>query len=346
MGGIAAADGLVIVGGRDVLDDGDLWLALAADTGEERWRFLYPAPGRLDYGNSPRATPLVADGVVFLFGAFGHLHALEAPTGHILWTKNLAQEFSIPKLDWGLTGSPLLVDGKLIVQPGGRSACLVAMDPKSGKVLWKTSGGKPGHASFIAASAPGGMQVIGYDADSLGGWSVADGKRLWKVTPRLSGDFNVPTPIRLDERRLFVCTENNGARIYAFTPQGSLRPEPTATCETLAPDSHTPVVSRGRVYGAANGLHCLDANNGLKEIWVNEDEAFQSYVSLIACDHRILAYTTAAELILLADEGETCREVSRLKLANAAKGVLSHPALVGSRLFVRMGRQIARLDLE
>lgn len=47
------------------------------------------------------------------------------------------------KLAWGLCGTPLLVDDKLIFAPGSPEASIVALDAKTGKVLWKTPGGAP-----------------------------------------------------------------------------------------------------------------------------------------------------------------------------------------------------------
>jgi outer membrane protein assembly factor BamB len=345
VGGIAVADGLVVVGSRDALDAGDMWVALEAGSGQERWRLFYPAEGRLDYGNSPRATPLLVDGVTFLLGALGQLHAVDAATGLPLWQKDLAREFLTPRLEWGITGSPLLVDGKLIVQPGGQAGCTVALDPKTGRVLWKTAGGLPGHASFIAARIAGKLQLVGYDADSLGGWDADDGTRLWSLKPRLSGDFNVPTPIRLDDSRLFVCTENNGARIYQFDQRGVPGDAPVAVNARLCPDSHTPVASGGRVYGVAGGLQCLDATDGLREVWLYEDDALAGYASLIASGRRLLVYTPQAELILLEDAGDSCRLLSRLALDPRAEGVLSHPALVGTKLYLRAGSRLVCIEL-
>jgi hypothetical protein len=187
---------------------------------------------------------------------------------------------------------------------------------------------------------------VGYDATSLGGWSAADGKRLWTVKPRLDGDFNVPTPILLDRDRLFVCTENNGARIYRFDNAGKLATEPLATNEHLNPNSHTPVFTDGRLYGVAGGLLCLDASDRLREIWRLDDDALGEYASLIACGRRMLAYTTEAQLLLLEDEGPSCRVLARLSVADGLQGVLSHPALVDTRLYVRAGKQVMCLELD
>lgn len=343
VGGIAVAEGLAIVSTRDVLDTRDVYLAFDAETGKERWRIDYDAPGDLDYGNSPRATPLMEDGKAFLLGAMGHLTAVDLETGLIAWQIHLAQEFQTPKLPWGLTGSPLVVSGKLIVQPGGEEACLAALDPGTGKVLWKSPGARPGHASFIAASLAGQTQIVGYDERSLGGWDPDTGRRLWTVVPRLSGDFNVPTPILLEGDRIFVATENNGARIYQFDA-GNPSPKQVARNGDLAPDSHSPVASGGRIYGVCDGLRCLDART-LEEIWNYEDDAFFRYASLIVAGRRLLAMSEDAQLILLEDAGQECRELGRLRLTEEDVQVLSHPALVGTRLFARVGESLMCIEL-
>src|SRR5207302_1673345 len=80
---------------------------------------------------------------------------------------------------------------------------------------------------LIAATIRGQVQVIGHDAVSLGGWEPATGKRLWTLLPEKPNDFNVPTPIALDDK-LLVSTENNGTRLYEFDDNGLLKPKPIA----------------------------------------------------------------------------------------------------------------------
>ena len=346
VGGVAVADGLVIVGCRDPQDAADVWLAFNAATGEQLWRVVYPALGKLDYGNSPRATPLIADGVAYLASAHGQLHAVKIATGAVAWKVQYSTRFSSPRLEWGHTGSPLIADGKLIIQPGGKDASLVALDPQTGETIWKSPGARPGHASFISATMGSRAQLIGYDAESLGGWDPASGERLWTIRPRAAGDFNVPTPIQIDPHRLFVCTENNGARIYRFNDDGAPGPEPECSFDQLNPDSHTPVASRGRIYAVSGGLYCLDVERRLGEIWFSPDRALADYSSLIVAGRRVLAYTQTAELVLFEDLGESGRVVSRLSLGErGVQGVLSHPALVGDRLYARFGQTLACLQL-
>lgn len=343
MGGVAAAEGLVLVGGRSADDRQDSWLAFDAMTGEPRWEAAYPAEGGLDYGNSPRATPLIADGLAYLQGALGHLTCADVATGALLWQRNLAGDFGTPPLDWGLAGSPLLFDGRIYVQPGGERGSVVALDPFTGETLWTDGTAPPGHASLQIAVVAGEPQLVGYDRHSLGGWHPATGARLWTLTPPITGDFNVPMPLRLGDRWL-LCSENNGTRLYAFAGNGEPG-EPAATYEPLSPDAHSPVVAGGRVFGVWAGLHCLDPANGLQADWVAELPDYQEYASLIATDDRLLCLTLKAQLVLIDAAADEYRELGRWSLSDDGAETLSHPAAAGSRLYGRVGRELLCLEL-
>ena len=54
LGGISASPTRVIVSDRDPLDQFDVFTCLNASNGTLLWSIRYPAPGRLDYGNTPR----------------------------------------------------------------------------------------------------------------------------------------------------------------------------------------------------------------------------------------------------------------------------------------------------
>lgn len=345
LAGVAATKDIVVVADRDPADRVDVFRCFNAD-GSERWTVRYPAPGELDYGNSPRATPLIHGDLVYLAGAQGHFHAVDLVDGKIRWKKHFQRDFAGPsKLSWGFCSSPLIVDGKLIVQPGGPDASLVALDPATGDVLWKTPGRPPGHSSFVLAKLGGRKQLIGNDDVSLGGWDSSDGKRLWTLKPRSPGDFNVPTPIVWGEK-LVVATENNGARVYGFDEQGIIAAKPEGAHDELRPDCHSPVLVNGRLFGVANGLFCLDAARSLEEVWHNRDREFREYVSLVGSHQRVLATTLHGKLILFDVKGDRFGKLAELTLLEGEAGLYSHPAIVGSRLYVRGTKSLVCLELD
>ncbi len=109
----------MIVGDRDLGDTSDLFLCLSARDGETIWQVQYPAPGELDYGNQPRATPLIHGEYVYLFGAFGDLTCVDLSSGKMIWQKNLREAYATQaEYIWGMCASPLIADEKLIVNPG------------------------------------------------------------------------------------------------------------------------------------------------------------------------------------------------------------------------------------
>jgi len=343
---VAATSEYVLVSDREHNDTNDLFRCLRAEDGREVWAIRYPAPGNLDYGNSPRATPLIAGECVYLFGAFGHLTCAEFATGKVVWEMNIRDEFEADdERKWGMCSSPLLVEDKLIVNPGSKTASLVALEPKSGKVIWKAPGKTAAYGSFIAAKRGGKQQVIGYDEDSLGGWDVASGKRLWRLVPESPNDFNVPTPIPVGQQ-LFVCTENNRARLYEFTGTGEIVPHPVAVNRSLAPDTHTPVIVGGRVFGVWRRLFCLSIGDGLKPVWDKADGAFHKYCAVVASDTRVLVISLDGELVLLDATASAYRELGRLAVWKRETGCYAHPALVGGRLYLRGSSSVVRLDID
>ena len=339
LGGVAVADGLVLVGDRDAEDRHDVFHAIDAVSGKRRWMLEYPADGRLDYGNSPRATPLVHDGHAFLLGAFGHLHCVTLADGRVVWERHLRRDFAATsELVWGVCSSPIVVDGKLIVNPGGSAASIVALDPRTGDVIWKTPGGASGFSSFVDCTLGGRRQLVGLDAASLGGWDIATGERLWSLAPRVPGDFNVPTPLVLDDR-VVVSTENNGTQLVGAGG------ERTATYAALAPDMHTPVIVGDRIIGIVKGkVHCL-ATADLKPLWTAFDRSLSGHVSLLASSDRVLAFTENGEIVILDPRSDGLKILARQQVLPAGQTTYAHPAVVGDSIFVRGPGRLVRMAL-
>ena len=344
LGGVAVAGDRVVVGDRDSADQEDVFHGLDRATGERVWTVRYPAAGKLDYGNSPRATPLLHDGRAYLLGAFGHLHCVRLADGRIEWQRHLRNDFQADtELVWGVCSSPLIVDGRLIVNPGAREASLVALDPVTGKELWRSAGAPPAFASLVVGEVAGRRQLVGFDKESCGGWDPATGERLWRLVPRVAGDFNVPTPILLGDR-VAVVSENNGARLIGFDPAGVA--SVVALFAPLVPDMHTPVVTAGRLFAVNRGkAYCLDAGN-LAPVWTHADRALKGHVSLVASADRVLALTAVGELILLDAHADRFEPLARQRLFERDVSLYAHPAVADTAIYVRGPRNLLCVALD
>lgn len=344
LGGVAATRDFVFYSGRALRDTTDFFCCVKASDGSPVWSFNYPAPGALDYGNSPRATPLIHQGRVFVQGAMGHLSCLDMKTGSPMWEMNLKEEFDVKEdLKWGFCASPLIVNDKLIVMPGAPDAALVALHPAKGSIIWKTPGKAPGYGSLTQARFHGQTQIVGHDADSLGGWNPDTGKRLWRLAPPAPNDFNVPTPIVLGDG-LLVSTENNGTRHLKIRVDGTIDPQPSAVFRKLAPDTHTPVRTGNRLLGISKRLYCLDATT-LKPLWELTDPAFPRYCALVATDNRALVISLDGELLLVSTQDQPGKLLAKTKIFPDEKGLYSHPAFVGPRMYARASGSLACFSL-
>ncbi|MGI9455986.1 MAG: PQQ-binding-like beta-propeller repeat protein [Aeoliella sp.] len=350
LGGISATDKFVVIGDRNLPNTGDEFRCYDAATGQMIWMVDYPALGQLDYDNTPRATPLIHGDLVILFGAFGHLTCAQTGTGLVLWEMNVREKFGVTdEMVWGACSSPLLVDGKLIVNPGAPDASLAALDPTTGGVVWQTPGDRAGYGSLIVATFAGKQQIVGHDRTSLGGWDVETGERLWKLVPPREGDFNVPTPVVVGDH-LLVTTEGNSTRLYAFDEEGKILPEPVAKYRDLAADMSTPVVVGNRAFCVCQQMFCLDVKQGLAKVWTAEDDAFTDYAPLIADEQHLLVLGHGGELLLVDAKANEYRVVSRTFLFDdltiREAELYSHPAIVGTMLYVRGENSLACFDLE
>jgi outer membrane protein assembly factor BamB len=114
----------------------------------------------------------------------------------------------------------------------------------------------------------------------------------------------------------------------------------------LSPDSHTPVVVGDRVFGIWNRLFCLDLTNGLKEVWDSDDRAFGQYGALVATDTRVLAITLESELILIDSKSTKFEPLGRVKVFADEAGLFSHPAFVGTRVYMRGSSSVICVELK
>ncbi|MGD9126919.1 MAG: PhnD/SsuA/transferrin family substrate-binding protein [Planctomycetia bacterium] len=345
LAGIAADDRYVLIADRTEIDDGDRFLCLAADTGKKVWELTYSASGDMDYGCAPRASPLLIGDRAILLGALGDLHAVRLKDGEILWKKNFTIDFDGTRPTWGWCGSPILVDGKIIVQPGSDEASIIALDPATGKILWKTPGRQTAYSSLIVGTFGGVRQLIGYDETSLAGWDIKTGRRLWEMVPPEEGDFNVPTPVNFNGQ-LLLTSENNGTRIYRFAKSGVIEKEPLSQNFDLMPDSSTAVLSGGRVFGVYDAILCLDPKQKLETVASLEAEGCGAYASLIASDDRVLVVTMSGRLILVDTTEKEPKIVSEVAIFDDAGESYSHPALVGTRLYLRSGGSVRCVELK
>jgi len=136
------------------------------------------------------------------------LHAIGLADGKRIWSEDTRARFGVPKGFFGAAGSPLVEEGRLLANVGGRMAGIVAFDAKSGKGLWTATDDAASYSSAISATIAGRRSAIFLTRNSLVGLDPATGtvqfQRAWRArqaasvnaaTPLVIGDLLFPFPI-------------------------------------------------------------------------------------------------------------------------------------------------------
>ncbi len=114
-----------VAGGRvfvfDRVGDEARIRALADETGEELWTATYPTAYEdyYRYSGGPRASPVIDDGRVYVYGVEGRLRSHAAADGKLLWEVDTTERFAVVQNFFGVGSNPVVEGDLLIVQVGG-----------------------------------------------------------------------------------------------------------------------------------------------------------------------------------------------------------------------------------
>jgi len=195
-----------------------------------------------------------------------HVSCLDPKTGRACWLIDLVRQFGAKVPEWYAGQCPLLDRDRAILAPGG-DALLVALDCKTGQVVWQSPnprGWAMTHSSIMPMEFAGKRMFVYCGSGGVAGVSADDGSLLWDTTdwkisiatvPRrdlawgrifLSGGYN--------SGAMMLQLEESGGKIVAKT---IFRLEPSIFGST----QHTPIFFDGFLYGVREKdkrLVCLD----------------------------------------------------------------------------------------
>jgi len=297
-------------------------------------------------GDGPRATPTYHEGRVYALGAEGELRVLDAAKGTVVWRRNILTENNARNVSWGMSASPLIVDDKVIVLPGGtRAASVVAYDKATGNVVWKSLDDEQGYTSPMLVTLGGMRQLLVVSGSRAVGLTVDAGQLLWQYPWSTFNGINVSQPIVFTyngiDRVFLSASYGRGAAVFELTRHGD-RFEAKTVWENqrMKNKFSSSVLHNGFIYGLDESiLACLDANTG-EQKWKGGRYGYGQI--LLAGDH-VIVLTEDGEVALVRATPERHEEVARFEAISGK--TWNHPVIADGRLLVRNIQEMAAFDI-
>jgi outer membrane protein assembly factor BamB len=312
-------------------------------TGEPVWRHRDPVRfWESEGGAGPRATPTIGKDHVYAFGATGILNALDAGSGKVVWSRNVATDAGRKVPDWGFASSPLVVDDVVVVAAAGT---LAAYDVASGNPRWRGPSYGGSYSSPHRATIDGVAQILLLGGPGAISVAPADGAVLWEhkwspgaiVQPALTADGDIlinaiASTGGIGTRRLAVKHGSDGWSV-----------EERWTSNGLKPYFNDFVIHKGHAFGFDGSiLACIGLEDGTRK-WKGGRYGNGQLV-LLPDQDVLLVVTEEGELALVRAAPDLFTEIARFKAIEGK--TWNHPVLVGNVLLVRNGEEMAAFRLE
>lgn len=293
-------------------------------------------------GEGPRATPAISGGKVYAFGATGILSCLELASGKLIWTKNLVEEHSTDVPEWGFAGAPLVLEGLVIMNAGGKNGrSLVAHDAATGKFVWGRGDKPPGYSSPTVMELAGVKQVVVFNGRAVAGHDLKDGKVLWEH-PWKTSTPHCTMPLQISTNRALVSQGYGyGSELLEVSQtNGAWSVERVWKSNRLKSKFANLILHRGFVYALDDGiLACLDPQNGERK-WHGER---YGHGQMLLVNDVILLMAENGEVLLIEPSPDGEKVVARFRALTTK--TWNPPALAGEYLLVRNDQEAACFKL-
>ena len=312
-------------------------------TGREQWKQGWNALYSDTTGDGPRSTPTWDNGRLYALGATGELRCLDAKSGAVIWGKNILKDNQAGNLSWAMAASPLIVDDKVIVLPGGPGGkSVVAYNKMSGAPVWRALDDAQAYVSPILASLAGRRQVVIVSASRVMGVAPEDGSLLWSHPWDTSMGINVSQPIVVSGNRFFISSGyGKGAALVEISGSGKSFTARTVWENTNMKNKfNSSVVYQGHAYGLDEGiLTCVDVNTGERK-WKG---GRYGYGQVLLASGHLIVMGENGELILVKATPQQHTEVARFQAIQGKSW--NYPAIAGGRLLVRNANEMAAFNI-
>jgi outer membrane protein assembly factor BamB len=315
-----------------VSDGKRIWSARLGKVGNPEMQPNFPAA---------RSTPTVEGEFLYALSSDGDLACVALGTGKEIWHKNLRTDFAGKPGIWAYSESPLLDGDTLVCTPGGSEATLVALNKRTGELLWKCAvpgGDEAAYASAIVVDAGGLKQYVQVVQKGLIGVEAKSGRFLWRYD-KINSPYkaNIPSPEAHGDLIYSAAAGVGGGVIKLKPREGAVDFEQVYFSPKLPTAIGGDVLVGDNLFGTGQALLCVGFVNGNIK-W--EDRALGA-ASLCYADGRLYLHGENGEVALVDASPDGYHERGRFSPPDQPKRISRmekawvYPVVANGRLYLR-----------
>ncbi len=344
-------DAIYITGVRG---DKDVLSAFSQD-GKKKWDVEYGKMSKVNSYPESRCTPTVSKGKIFVVSGAGELSCVST-SGKILWSVDYFTKYNCTVPRFGISESPLVVDNKVIITPGGPVAAMVAFDAEKGSVVWETASLNEGmqYVNPLLVEQNGKKVIVTNTPTWIIGVDATDGKLIWKfnfgsVNADSKGGKNyIHTPIYKDGS---VFSANGYGQTSAKIKVNTDGSEPALEWKNPDINPHVGgmVLIGNYLYSSTHDNNtmgryvCIDWTSG-KTMWAT---LWNNKGSVISAEGLLYIYEDkGGNVALVKPNPEKFDLISSFTILKGTGPFWSHPVINKGRLFIRHGDYMAVYNIK
>ena len=288
--------------------------------------------------NGSRGTVTVNDGKLYIYSGAGSLACFDEKTLNVIWQKHIVDDFAGSNIRWGVNESPLIVGEKVIITPGGKEHNVVALDKKTGNLLWSCAGEGdiPAYCSPLYVSDQQIPQIVTITANHVLGINAGTGEKLWSFPYHNMRNIHPNTPLYSNNMLLCVFGYGKGSVMLRLTDGGR---KVEQVWENKEFDSKTggAVKIGDYVYGSGDNnkyWFCLDWKTGEQKY---KDRSIAVGNVIADADGMLYCYSDRGEMALVKATPEKFDLVSQYPITLGTEQHWAHPVIYKGVLYVRHG---------
>ena len=292
-----------------------------------------------------RTSPTFFDGRLYLVSGLGHVVCLNVKDGKTVWSVDAHAKFGGRNITWGIADNPLIYDGKVICQPGGPDAAIVALDVKTGDVVWKCKGldERSAYCSPALLTINGRLQVVTMLELHVVGVDAQTGQLLWKHPHHNKYAVHPNTPVVCGKDRLFLSSGYDYGSEAIEISGGAVKG--VWFNKEIGNHFQGAAFFKGRIFSAggskkmnAEALACIDPATG-KTVY---EVTGAKKTSFCITPAGMITYDEKGGTVMLVDVGpDTHKVLSSFKIEYGNGPHWSSPVVSDGVLYLRRGKGLA-----